>query len=138
MEGCPMAAPLYSNKGRSVAQERFIAGCYGGAVSPSSGASQKDAGDVRTEHQLIECKQTGQMHKPAKSHSLKLSELEKIADEAWAEGLDPAYAIRIYNPDSVLADKDGNIDLIVRRVQDDMVREEIYADSQSTKGTSSV
>lgn len=78
------------------------------------------------------------MDKPAKSYSLKLSELEKIADEAWAEGLDPAIAIRIYNPDSVLADKDGNVDLIVRRVQDDVVREEIYTDSQSPRGSSGV
>ncbi len=114
-----MGAPHYTNKGRSVAQERFIAGRYGGVVSPSSGASQKDAGDVRTGRELIECKQTGQMDKPAKSIRLILADFEKIADEAWAEGLSPAMALRMYAPGSVLADKDGNVDLIVRRVADD-------------------
>ena len=89
-------------------------------MSPSSGASAKDAGDVRTSGELIECKQTGQMDKPAKSIRLILADFEKIADEAWSEGLAPAMALRLYAPGSVLADKDGNVDLIVRRVVDDV------------------
>lgn len=116
-------APQYSNKGRSARQESFIGDAYGGTVSPSSGASARDAGDVRTAHTLIECKQTGQMHKPAKSFSLKVADFEKIAEEAYSEGRDPALAVRIYCPTSTLADKDGNVDLIVRRVQDDQYRE---------------
>ena len=112
-------APVYSSKGRSVVHETFIARWYGGNRSPSSGASAKDAGDVRTPTHLIECKQTGEMDKPKKSYSLKLSEMEKIVDEAYQEGLTPALAIRIYNPNSVLSDKDGNVDLIVRRVVDE-------------------
>ena len=112
-------APKESSKGRSVVHETWIARRYGGSRSPSSGASAKDAGDVRTPTQLIECKQRGEMDKPRKSYSLKLGDVEKIVDEAYQEGLIPSLAIRIYNPDSVLADKDGNVDLIVRRVVDD-------------------
>jgi hypothetical protein len=45
--------------------------------------------------------------------------MEKIADEAWATGLEPALALRFYKPDSRLADSKGFIDLVVRRVADD-------------------
>lgn len=83
---------------------------------------------------LIECKQTGQMDKPAKSYSLKVSDLEKAWDEATSEGLDMAIAVRIYAPDSPLANHKGNIDLIVRRVMDDMEREQTYVEvSEGTR-----
>lgn len=56
-----------------------------------------------------------------------LKEFEKIAKEAYAEGLDPALALRYFAPDSILADVNGFVDLIVRTVGDDRVREEQYA-----------
>lgn len=113
-------------KGRSLKQEWFIGATYGGQVTPGSGNSVRSPGDVRTARMLIECKQTGQMDKPVKSFSLKLGELEKAFDEATSEGRDMAMAIRIYNPESMLSDRDGMIDLIVRRVADDHHREEVY------------
>ena len=111
-----------STKWLSRRQEERIAKIYGGVVSPSSGASAADPGDVRTDDQLFECKHTGTFDKPAKSISIKLSDLEKIADEAWAEGRDPVMALCIYNPDSVLSDHEGNVDVIVRLKRDDWVR----------------
>jgi len=103
------------------AHESWIAREYRGRVSPSSGASAVDTGDVRTDIELMECKATGHQ-KAAKSISIKLSTIEKIADEAYAEGLEPAIPLRIYNPDSPLADPSGNVDLICRLVRDDVHR----------------
>jgi hypothetical protein len=106
-------------KAASVDQENYIAKKYRGKRSVSSGAAAHDAGDVRTFLQLIECKMTGNVLKPAKSISVKLQDVEKICDEAYAEGRTPALALRIYNPSSVLADVHGNIDMILRLVRDD-------------------
>lgn len=101
--------------------EDWIARQYGGVVSPSSGAAVTDSGDVRTEVELMECKATGH-NGPAKSISLKLSVMEKIADEAYSEGLEPAIPLRIYNPESPLSDGHGYVDMIVRLVRDDVHR----------------
>lgn len=109
-----------STKWLSVRQEEHIAYRYQGTRSASSGGAATDQGDVRTKHQLIECKTTGTFDKPAKSISIKLSDLDKIADEAWSENREPVLALRIYNPESVLADEDGNVDLIVRWINDDI------------------
>lgn len=95
---------------------------YDGTVSPSSGGAAADQGDVRTTLLLIECKQTGEPEKERRSMSVKLDDFEKIADEAWSEGRTPMMALRIYSPDSVLADKQGNVDLAVRLVCDDSER----------------
>lgn len=102
-------------------QEEKTAKLYGGKVSPSSGAAVTDAGDVRMRHlgNLCECKFTGTYAKPAKSISLKLEDLEKIADEAWAEGLEPMMVLGMYAPDSILADQDGEVHVAVRLVRDD-------------------
>jgi hypothetical protein len=70
---------------------------------------------------LIECKHTGTYDKPAKSISVKLADLEKIADEAWSEGRIPAMALSIYAPSSLLADNNGFVDLIVRLQTDDVL-----------------
>ena len=51
-----------------------------------------------------------------------LKEFEKIAEEAYAEGREPALALRYYEPTSILADVDGWVDLIVRTVGDDRMR----------------
>jgi len=48
-----------------------------------------------------------------------LREFEKIAAEAWAEGSEPALALRYFAPESILASIDGWVDLIVYRVDDD-------------------
>lgn len=57
--------------------------------------------------------------KPAKK---LIEEFEKIAKEAYAEGRAPALALRYYAPDSILADTDGWIDLMVRTIGDDRER----------------
>jgi hypothetical protein len=101
-----------STKWLSVRQEDHIAYKYQGKRSPSSGGSVTDQGD--------ECKHTGTFDKPAKSISIKLADLDKIADEAWSENREPVMALRIYNPSSILADEDGNVDLIVRLIGDDI------------------
>lgn len=110
-----------STKWLSERQEERVAKRYNGKRSPSSGAAIADQGDVRTEAQLIECKHTGTLDKPAASISIKLSDFEKIAGEAWAESRLPAMALSIYAPDSVLADNDGFVDLITRLQTDDVV-----------------
>lgn len=107
----------------SLAQEEMIANLYFGKRSPSSGAAVGDQGDVRTDDDLIECKHAGTYEKPAKSISLKVSDIEKIADEAFSEGRQWAMALRVYNPDSPAADKAGFIDMIVRPIEDDLLRE---------------
>ncbi len=107
-----------TSKWFSEQHERFIATRFGGRRSPSSGGHISDQGDVRSARFLIECKHTGSFDRPAKSISVKLDTLEKIADEAWSEGRTPVLALRIYNPDSVLSDASGMIDLIVKLERD--------------------
>lgn len=111
-----------TNKARSVEHEEFIAKCYEGKRSPSSGASDHDEGDVKVGNAriggiLFECKATGDSEKPAKATIV--TRMEKVAEEAWAAGYEPALALRFYKPDSRLADGKGFIDLVVRRVADD-------------------
>lgn len=103
-----------TSKRLSVDHEEAIARAYAGKRSPSSGGAAHDYGDVRCWDKLIECKATTQTTKPK-----VLKDFEKIAVEAFAEGRDPALALRFYAPDSILADIDGFVDLIVRRVADD-------------------
>lgn len=107
-----------SKKYRSVEQENHVAKKIGGVRSPSSGAADKENGDVKNNTYIVECKTTGEFDKPAKSISLKLSDLEKIADEACIEDRIPVMALRIYNPGSPLADADGNIDVMVNLLTD--------------------
>lgn len=106
----------------STDQEDFIAKTYGGRRSPSSGAAIHDPGDVRAGDQLFECKVTGSYEKPARSISVRLNDLEKVADEARSEGLEPVMAMRIVCPESPLADRDGFVDVTVRLTMDDVER----------------
>jgi hypothetical protein len=99
-------------KEHSKAQEEFIAKNTGGRRSPSSGAWIYDDGDVDADHYIIECKLSGNPEKPAKSISLKLSDFEKVFDEAMLNKKSPAMALRIYNPESILADHKGNVDFV--------------------------
>lgn len=63
----------------------------------------------------------------AKGKPKILKEFEKIAAEAYAEGKSPLMALRIYAPDSPIADIDGWVDFSVRLVGDDREREKAYA-----------
>lgn len=108
----------------SVEQEEFVAKKYGGRRSPSSGAAITDLGDVRTSSALWECKgkfgeRTGE--KPVRS--TLVNQMAKVADEAWQEGKEPAIALRFYMPGHILADTKGYVDLVVRRMCDDIERE---------------
>lgn len=109
------------SKALSVDHELWVANYYGGLRSFSSGAAQHDQGDVRVvdDARLIECKFKGSPAKPLKKKPTLLSQMEKIADEAWSEGKDPMICLRYYSPDSSLANAHGWVDLVVRRVADD-------------------
>ena len=112
-----------STKALSVAHEDHISWLYRGLRSPSSGGAVTDRGDVRTLDHLIECKMTGTYEKPKRSISLKLDDIEKIADEAQQEGKLWALAIRFYAPGSPVANKDGFVDVTVRSTREDAERE---------------
>lgn len=107
-----------SKKARSVEQENLVAKRYGGMRSASSGAAETDAGDVRTFEFLIECKMMGGPEERIKRPGFA-KDFEKITQEAWMEGRIPMMAIRWYDPDSILANRDGWVDMIVKRMVDD-------------------
>lgn len=111
-----------TSKGRSVKQEDHIALVYNGRRSPSSGAADTDAGDVRTSTHLIECKEKGEPGKHVTGYRIKLTGkdgFDKIFDEAVAEGRVPAMAIRLFAPGFPFTDREGYVDLMVRLVTDD-------------------
>jgi Holliday junction resolvase len=100
-------------KALSVDHENYIAQVFDGRRSPSSGASVTDPGDVKTEKYLIECKMTKAETKP-----VYLQQFEKIAQEAWEHSKEPMLALRFYQPDSPLADRNGWIDLVMMLASD--------------------
>lgn len=102
-----------SVKRLSVEHEDYIAERMQGKRSPSSGGADHDQGDVRTDANLIECKLTGAPGRPIVRKPTILTQMEKIADEAWSEARDPMLALRYFCPDSPLANSDGWVDLIV-------------------------
>lgn len=108
-----------TTKRRSVEQESYIAKIYGGVRSASSGAADTDAGDVRCETVLIECKVTGGPGETEKPLPVFIRHLEKVAEEAYQEGRSPAVALRYYAPDSILSNPHGWVDVMVRPVVDD-------------------
>lgn len=114
-----------STKARSVEQEDNIARLYGGKRSASSGAADNDQGDVRSPSSLFECKMTGGPGRPIKTSKL-VKDMEKVAKEAWSEDREPVIALRFFDPDSCLSDRDGWIDLTVRLTSDDVQREGSY------------
>lgn len=105
-------------KRKSVEQEDFIAAQYHGRRSASSGAAVTDPGDVRTETSLIECKVMGNPEESIKRPGFA-RDMEKITEEAWSENRIPRLAIRWYDPESILADRNGWCDVVVKRVVDD-------------------
>lgn len=110
-----------SNKELSVRQEDYVARLFDGKRSRSSGAAAHDAGDVRCKQLLIECKMTMSPTTPK-----FITQMEKIAEEAWEEGKDPVLALRYYSPHSVIAGPDGWIDVTVMLATDHAAREEVY------------
>lgn len=121
-------APRGSKKALSVEQEEFVAKRYGGKRSKSSGGADHDQGDVRvsSDSTLIECKgQFGERTGSKPVRSTLVSQMEKVADEAWSESKEPAIALRYYMPESPLADNYGYVDFMVRLLEDDVaIREE--------------
>jgi hypothetical protein len=107
-----------TSKRKSVEQEEWIAAQYNGRRSASSGAAETDQGDVRTETSLIECKCMGNPEEPIKRPGFA-RDMEKIVEEAWSENRLPRLAIRWYDPESILADRNGWCDVVVKRVVDD-------------------
>jgi hypothetical protein len=108
-----------TSKERSERHESFVAAAYKGRRSPSSGAAVHDPGDVRTPHQLIECKTTGGPEKPS-TLPVFVQHLEKVCLEAWEEGREGAVALRYYAPTSKLANLDGFVNVVVRQLLADV------------------
>jgi hypothetical protein len=110
-----------SVKRLSVDHEEYVASKYSGRRSPSSGGADNDNGDVRSKHNLIECKLTGSPGRPQRT--TLLTQFEKVAAEAYLEGRSPVIALRYYWPDSFLAGPDGWVDLAVRLLEEDAFRD---------------
>lgn len=102
--------------------EKFIAKLYGGERTKSSGSGVKQKGDVRieTDREVVECKYTDNQDGQRKPRLVTV--MEKVSQEAYEEGKDPAIALRWYMPDSTLANSDGMVDLVVRLAKDDAER----------------
>lgn len=103
--------------------EHYIAKRYHGVRSLSSGASDHAKGDVKSrwDGTVFECKtQMRQQH----SKSKLVSQMEKCADEAWEQALDPAVSLRFWDPQSPLADFSGWIYITARLTEDDIDRSE--------------
>jgi hypothetical protein len=108
-------------KRKSVEQEDYVAAHYGGRRSASSGAADTDSGDVVAGDWLFECKVTGEPEEPLKRpiNSKLNDELTKITEEAWQRGKSPAMALRWYEPEHILADRYGWVDIVLKRLVDD-------------------
>lgn len=114
-----------SRKELSVRQESVVAAHYRGRRSSSSGGAITDEGDVRviTASLLFECKgKFGELTGQTPVRSSLLKQFEKVADEAYAIGYQPAMALRFYAPGSFLADSHGFVDLAVHLLEDDAFR----------------
>jgi len=108
-----------TNKRRSVDQEERIAKVYNGRRSRSSGAAIHDSGDVVTMTELIECKTTGGPGEKKIPEPRFLKELGKVVEEARERGRVGSLALRFYLPDSYLSNRDGWVEVTVRRTPDD-------------------
>lgn len=126
----------------STDQEKFVARQYRGTVSPSSGAADNDGGDVRAEHDLIECKMTGTPGKICTKHETPdcptctrtpfIRTFEKIAEEAYLEGKSPVIAQRFWCPDSPLS-VNGWIDVSIRLLAEDAELREAWINFDNCK-----
>jgi len=109
-----------TTKRRSVDQENRIASLYGGKRSPSSGAAINDSGDVITTEELIECKTTGGPGQKKIAEPKFLKELGKVVEEARERGRVGSIMLQYYLPDSYLSNRDGWVEVTVRRTADDV------------------
>lgn len=82
-----MQQPLATYKD-SQRQERSLAKQLGGSVNAGSGNGWVRKGDVRSEHELWECKITS-----AKSYPMKIEELEKLENQAIVDGRIPVFLV---------------------------------------------
>lgn len=124
-----------SKKELSVRHEQYVADCYQGRWSKSSGGAVTDEGDVRTSRVLYECKgKFGVLTSEKPVRSTLLRQMEKVADEAWSVGKEPAVALRFYDPGNILADPEGWVDLVVRLLEDDVYEKDILATYRSGCG----
>lgn len=96
---------------RSRKQERGTAKRFGGRVNPGSGAGWARKGDVVTPGLLIENKWTGKMQV-----TLKSLDLEKITEEATAEGRIPALAIELNGRRYILFTEEDVLEHFVDRM----------------------
>lgn len=71
----------------------------------------------------IECKTTGGPGEDPIKLPGFVKELEKLARKAYANGKDPVLALRYYQPESILADYQGWVDLAVKPLDVDVDRE---------------
>lgn len=92
-------------------QERRTASDFGGRLQPGSGSHWARKGDVVTAILLIENKFTGN-----NSIVLKALALQKICDEATAEGKVPALVIELAGSEYVLFTKDDALELFGDRM----------------------
>ena len=102
--------------------EEFIAKLYGGTRTKGSGSGVREKGDVQieTDSELVECKYTN--NGEGSRRPRLVSQMEKVSQEAYEEGKDPAIALRYFMPESTLANSDGCVDLVVRLARDDARR----------------
>lgn len=96
---------------RSRRQERRTAESFGGQRNPGSGNGWARKGDVRTPLLLIENKWTGKMQV-----TVKALDLEKICDEATAEGRMPALALELHGRRYILFTEEDVLEHFVDRV----------------------
>lgn len=113
-----------TSKKRSRAQEDLIADRYDGRRTAASGAAVTDPGDVvsKADDTVFEAKCKGTADKYATSMPVNLKVFEKAFDEACELGMNAALALCMHNPDSPLADRDGDVHFIVRLLEDDAAR----------------
>jgi hypothetical protein len=80
---------LYQNhRKRSRIQESRAAKDYGGSVQPGSGNQWHSKADVKTAHELVECKTTTK-----ESYILKYADLRKLWEQAVLELKNPVFEI---------------------------------------------
>ena len=108
--------------------EKWFAKLFGGTRTKGSGNTVGHKGDVKiaTDRELVECKAQEPTETPRRPRIVK--ELEKVANEAYEEGLDPVLAHRYFCPSSPLARVDGYVDVVIRLARDDARRSEELRD----------
>ena len=84
-----------STRDYSSEQERYIAKITGGKLTPNSGGTKFSAGDILTEHFLIEAKTV--THR-TKSVAIKKMWLEKASEQAFEMGKEGSFLAFNFEP----------------------------------------